>query len=856
MGKHVFSNEEADLKEILIADATFETADLDQEILSWLLRVALKIRGDLQETPGHTVIGNIGIKHAEKVVPESLYLFLKLVCSSDEELFDDEADDGAPCNTLHARILSIAQDVVFLASGGKKKTPKHQGIGLTIHQTTRSKNLVQILHAAGHSISYESVLRSDTAIANDAISRFNRHGHVVPRNFEGKQMPGYIRFANDNIDINEETLSGKGTFHASQTAAFLTPADETHEEELKIERGTLQSIQVPDYFLSLKESAIGTTKPEPVFMSEVSMGPLTKDHDMGVYADTKDIAWFLCRNVDRNNQKIPMWSGFNQQISTERAPQTEIGRLPIINFPAHEYDTIRTVIQNCIGMTKAAGQRHTLITFDEQLYCKAKLLQWHRPRECENLIIMLGGFHTQMNFVKVIGHFMEDSGLSDIWVESTVFGQGVAENILKGKQLNRAFRAHKMTYEALWIIFWPLLLDWCEANDYEINTESIDNLAYQLVEAVDSSDNEDIEDTVQHLSEELKSLKDALTSFDEEHADVPSVLFWRQYMEMVAILLRFTRAIRDGNWKLYISTFADMLPWFAASDHINYTRWDLIFLADMQQLAETAPVVDEGFLKGDFVVKESAHRFNQIPDDQGLEHYNKNAKVLGGFIGIAKAESAMYRWGLTFNERSRLVDDTRKMFGMLNDDDLDDDWSHKESKPARIKRDAKDVEQLIRQFERYSIFYPADRDELIGLTTGDVATDEIKLNMANAYSKGQRVIIEIIQERLADKTVSFHAPLKKLQLKSMSSMYSLSVSDKKSQAKGVKNHRDLFRRIIVSVDAGRDIDIDNFLKQELSEVPLSLASIAGSLRGTNKAQLAASIADGVTQNVKPHGIEK
>lgn len=100
--------------------------------------------------------------------------------------------------------------------------------------------------------------------------------------------------------------------------------------------------------------------------------------------------------------------------------------------------------------------------------------------------------------------------------------------------------------------------------------------------------------------------------------------------------------------------------------------------------------------------------------------------------------------------------------------------------------------------------------------------------MANAYSKGQRVIIEIIQERLADKTVSFHAPLKKLQLKTMSSLYSLSVSDKKSQAKCVKNDRDLFRRIIVSMDAGRDIDIDTLLQQELSEVPLSLASISGS----------------------------
>ena len=177
-------------------------------------------------------------------------------------------------------------------------------------------------------------------VSEDAITRFKRHGHVVPRKFESKQMPGYIRFAIDNIGINEETLSGKGAFHASQTAAFLTPTDETPEEEVKIERGTLRSIQVPDYFLSLKESDIGTAKPEPVFVSEVTTGILTKDHDMAVYADIKDIAWFLCRN----NQKIPMSSGFNQQITTERAPQTEIGHLPIINFPTHEYDTIWTVI--------------------------------------------------------------------------------------------------------------------------------------------------------------------------------------------------------------------------------------------------------------------------------------------------------------------------------------------------------------------------------------------------------------------------------------------------------------------------------------------------------------------------------
>ena len=62
------------------------------------------------------------------------------------------------------------------------------------------------------------------------------------------------------------------------------------------------------------------------------------------------------------------------------------------------------------------------------------------------------------------------------------------------------------------------------------------------------------------LNEELKSIKDILTSFDEEHTGVPCIMFWCQYIEMVAILLRFIRAIRDGNWTFFLSAFADMLP--------------------------------------------------------------------------------------------------------------------------------------------------------------------------------------------------------------------------------------------------------------------------------------------------------
>ena len=108
-----------------------------------------------------------------------------------------------------------------------------------------------------------------------------------------------------------------------------------------------------------------------------------------------------------------------------------------------------------INLDRHLGQQYTVITLDEQLYCKAKILQWLNPQRCRNLIIMLGGFHTQMNFARAIGQHMTGSGLKDIWVESDVYGETTAERILQGKSWNRVARAHKLTLEALWQNLWP-----------------------------------------------------------------------------------------------------------------------------------------------------------------------------------------------------------------------------------------------------------------------------------------------------------------------------------------------------------------------------------------------------------------
>ena len=94
--------------------------------------------------------------------------------------------------------------------------------------------------------------------------------------------------------------------------------------------------------------------------------------------------------------------------------------------------------------------------------------------------------------------------------------------------------------------------------------------------------------------------RNAMALFLEDRQNNVNFKFWWQYMEMVTILLMFTRAQRDGIWKLYLYTFQQMLPYFHRYDHANYARWGVVYIAEMYQLPEE---VANEFQAGSFVVK-------------------------------------------------------------------------------------------------------------------------------------------------------------------------------------------------------------------------------------------------------------
>lgn len=175
------------------------------------------------------------------------------------------------------------------------------------------------------------------------------------------------------------------------------------------------------------------------------------------------------------------------------------------------------------------------------------------------------------------------------------------------------------------------------------------------------------------------------------------------------------------------------------------------------------------------------------------------------------------------------------MFGLTHEGGDDED-THKDCLPSRLRRDNDDATQLVDQFQRYHVFQLDNMHELVSLTTGDVASEDIMKDLMNAAESGKKIVIELVQKRLSTTSIDFHSSLTKRNPKTFSNLYS--TDTKREKPKCVKPDRDIFRRIIISMESGREVNIDKLLQKELCAVPLSLATTDSVLRPTNKADLA------------------
>ena len=71
-----------------------------------------------------------------------------------------------------------------------------------------------MFHAAGHTIVIDTIRRIDTTAAADILDRSKKNDRIEKHHIHLVEL--FWLHAFDNIDVLEETIDGKNTFHCTQ----------------------------------------------------------------------------------------------------------------------------------------------------------------------------------------------------------------------------------------------------------------------------------------------------------------------------------------------------------------------------------------------------------------------------------------------------------------------------------------------------------------------------------------------------------------------------------------------------------------------------------------------------------------
>ena len=109
------------------------------------------------------------------------------------------------CDTIFQIIYNIVQNAT-------KVSPLSIWIAETVHDITRSKKLIEILHRLGICVPYKEVLDIDAGIAEEVIEKTGENRVPVSDSIKSSDI---VQGAMDNFDHEENTLSGKKNLNTS-----------------------------------------------------------------------------------------------------------------------------------------------------------------------------------------------------------------------------------------------------------------------------------------------------------------------------------------------------------------------------------------------------------------------------------------------------------------------------------------------------------------------------------------------------------------------------------------------------------------------------------------------------------------
>jgi hypothetical protein len=151
--------------------------------------------------------------------------------------------------------------------------------------------------------------------------------------------------------------------------------------------------------------------------------------------------------------EVPPWVPFHANMQAQSSPLvSSVAFNPILvakpTDPATVYTTLN-IQSKAKESVNSMGQQHIPVYFDMGLLTKASEIAWAQPDNLEGIIPCEGGMHLLMSVFSAIGHLYGDIGLKQLLHESGVYSAGSIQQMLSGKDFDRALHGLRLVVEAL-----------------------------------------------------------------------------------------------------------------------------------------------------------------------------------------------------------------------------------------------------------------------------------------------------------------------------------------------------------------------------------------------------------------------
>ena len=273
----------------------------------------------------------------------------------------------------------------------------------------------------------------------------------------------------------------------------------------------------------------------------------------------KDMAFVIYREkTDRYNDKKSDWTELNKFLYKDQVkPATIVGQTPILNAKADAHNTIYTIGERGKFIVNALGEEHVFFTVDQGIHGPAMEVKFTLGDEWDNVHYRLGGLHWSNAFMDTIGDHIAGSEIPEMWVNAGIITEGSADKILHGNDYKAGMRMHKITLQAAWRLLLPQLMVFLEQS-YPDMFQDVNSL--MVLKSIENP-LQTSEDVITPLITrcDKNDFRDAVEDFLAMKKEDKNFQFFWSYMEMVGMLLAYTRADRTDDWPLHVNSVTRML---------------------------------------------------------------------------------------------------------------------------------------------------------------------------------------------------------------------------------------------------------------------------------------------------------